>query len=377
MTAAFISVILPTYNRADLIGETLESLFAQTRCPDEILVIDDGSTDGTAALLANYGDSLRVLRHDNAGKAVSLNRGLASVRGDLIWIVDDDDILVPDACAHLAHALEADPTLDFCAGRHLDFTHDPVAGAKVLRAPGYMRSSSPGRIFPDLLEGCHIFQPGLMVRSRVYGAVGPFRDDLVRSQDYEMILRLSRHHRGVQLDEVVFWHRDHEGARGQAGNRFSAAQNADRWAAFNARIFSELLADLSDAELFSPAEWSATPVDARPRLARIARATIKARQRMWSEALSDIEVAARLGGGGLSALERALLGRASLSSLGTPELIADTGLHARVRRLRHLGPLGSACRNILRKSIRWQLRRALAQHDLRRSLSITRFFLRT
>lgn len=371
-----ISVILPTYNRCNLIGETLNSLLAQSRRPDEILVIDDGSDDGTPEVLRRYGEYIRVIRQDNSGKARALNRALGEIRGELVWIVDDDDLLLPDAAEQLSTALETEGTLDFCCGRHMDFTHDAQGEAKRhLRPPGYMCLSAPDEIFPHLLEGCHIFQPGLMVRREVYEAVGPFRQDLVRSQDYEMLLRIARSRRGRQLDRVVFWHREHSGQRGQAGKRFDMAEASNRWAEYNRVIFSELMPDLSDWELLPMRDWDTCPPENRQRLALIARATILARQRMWPEALGHLEEAARQSATPLSAAERARLARATLSTLGTAPLDRDRVLQTRLRQLGKAGTNGAEVRRLLRRGLRWQLRQAITQRNFARTQRLARFFL--
>lgn len=369
-----ISVIIPTFNRAPLIGETIESLLSQERPVDEILIVDDGSADNTQEVLAKFGGAVRVYHQENAGKAAALNRALDLAEGDLIWINDDDDILLPTAAAALATPLETDPDLSFCAGRHIDFTVDAQSKEKVFRAPGYMRTSTPGRIFPDLLEGCHIFQPGLMVRKAVYSDVGPFRVDLMRSQDYEMLLRIARRHRGLQLAEEVFWHREHEGKRGQVGMQFAAGQNADRWAAFNGQIFTEIFATLEDHELFSPEEWLATPDAARPRLAQVARGTVQARQRMWQDALDSFANAAQLSSAPLTQAERALAGRATLSTLGTPELLNSADLRARLKSLGKAGRSGAELRSILRRSMLWQIKAATTSRDLSKGASLLRYF---
>ena len=370
-----VTVLLPTFNRAGLIGETLDSLLGQTRLPDEIIVIDDGSEDATPEVLAGYGERITVLRKQNAGKAAALNDGLARARGDLIWINDDDDLILPETCARLAGALEADPGLDFCAGRHEDFEVNPKTGARDHRAPGYWRPSQPDEIFPDLLEGCHIFQPGLMVRRAVYDRVGPFRTDLTRSQDYEMILRIARHHRGRVLPELAFLHREHKGARGSAGERFAAQQNADRWKVFNHRIFSALLADLDDAELFDPVQWQGTAPEARPRLAAIKRGCVMARQRMWIEALPTWRDAVLRDTGPFSPAEIALLHRSTTSPLGAPELFDDPAVRLALRDLSRCGPRGQQILRVLQRSTRWQLRRALQRREWLQSARIMRFLI--
>lgn len=377
VTELKVSVILPTYNRSDLIGETIESLLLQERSPNEILIIDDGSTDDTAKTLAAFGDRFQIHHQTNAGKAAALNRGLAMTIGDLVWIVDDDDVLLPTACHALAGPLEQDLALGFCAGRHLDFITDPKSGQKEFRNPGYMRDSSPESIFPDLLAGCHIFQPGMMVRRTVYENIGPFREDLMRSQDYEMLLRIARNYRGIQLDNVVFWHREHEGKRGQKGNQFSAAQNADRWAEYNRQIFSDLLAELEDNELFAQSEWEAAAPDLRPRLAQIARGSVQGRQRMWRDALSSYITAASFSERSLTPAERDLIKQATLSTLGTPELIKDRRLHLAIRALGKTGQAGSEMRSILRRSMRWQFRAAVEAKSLSSITGLVRYFAST
>lgn len=290
--------------------------------------------------------------------------------------MDDDDILLPEACAQLSAPMEADLDLDFCCGRHMDFTHDP-AGSKETRQPGYMRQSEPDELFPHLLDGCHVFQPGLMVRRRVYESIGPFREDLVRSQDYEMILRIARCHRGKQLHEVVFWHREHKGQRGQAGQQFDAEKAADRWAEYNARIFSELLATLAKEEVVPTQEWQSTPEQDRPRLALVARATIQARQRMWETALDDLEAACAASSDPLSEAELSRLRRATLSPLGTAPLDCDARLQQRLRRIGRSGGVGKSIRLVLRQSMRWQLRAAATSGDIGRIFQTGRFFMRS
>ena len=364
MSVETISVIMPTFNRHDLIPETIEALLAQKRPIDQIIVVDDGSSDATADVLASYGERITRLHQENSGKAVALNNGLALASGSVIWIMDDDDLPVPEACEILVTPLETDKDLDFVAGRHIDFEVNPRTGEREFRDPGYMRCSSPDRIFPDLLEGCHIFQPGLMVRKTVYGTVGLFDRTMIRSQDYQMILRIARSHRGVQLEETVFYHREHLGVRGNAEMQFAADQNADRWAQYNARIFAPLMAELEDCQLFGRAEWEATPSAARPRMAHIARGTIFARQRMWADAMSAFESAlAQDRDTALSQIECAYLSRASLSPLGCPELLSEKDLQKRLKAIGRTGGVGAQMRAILKRSVRWRLKLAMRTGD--------------
>lgn len=369
-----ISVILPTYNRAHLIGETIQSLLEQTRMPDEILVIDDGSTDGTPEVLARH-EGLRVVQTENKGKASALNLALSLISGDLVWVVDDDDLLLPHACMALSAPLEADQGLDFCAGRHIDFEVDERTGRKITRLPGYMRDSLPKQIFPDLLEGCHVFQPGLMVRKRVYDAVGPFDASLVRSQDYEMILRIARHHRGMQLPEAVFLHREHRGRRGTAANGFAAAENSDRWAAFNRRVFTRLLDGLADQELLAGDDLAQLPSALRPRAARVKRGCVLARQRMWPEAIAAWREAAAMGSAPLSGIEREMLARSPNSALGAPELFADAKVRSGLAALSRMASPGAEMAAVLRRASRWHIRMAIRAGEWRQAMRGVRLLL--
>lgn len=369
-----VSVILPTYNRAHLIEETVQSLLEQTRIPDEILVIDDGSTDATSEVLARF-DCLTVLRIENGGKAAALNLALGKVTGELVWIVDDDDIMLPHACMIMATALEANPDLDFCAGRYIDFEVDEHTGARNTRPPGFMCISSPEQIFPDLLEGCFIFQPGLMVRKSVYEAVGPFNTSLVRSQDYEMILRIARRHRGMQLDEVVFLHREHGGQRGSAEENFAAAENSDRWAHFNRIIFSDLLDDLADEEILTKEDTAHLSALLCRRAALVKRGCIMARQRMWYEAVNSWREAAAVDSAPLSPLERKMLERSPNSPLGAPELFLDSAVRSELKALMHMSSPGPEMMAVLRRASRWHIRVALRMRDWHRTVQGVRLML--
>ncbi len=91
-----ISLVIPAYNARRTIGETIESVLAQTLVPDEIIVVDDGSTDGTADHPVLAHPHIRVLRQENAGAAKALNAGIANASGAYISFLDHDDLWLPD-----------------------------------------------------------------------------------------------------------------------------------------------------------------------------------------------------------------------------------------------------------------------------------------
>lgn len=94
-----ISVVMPVYNGAETIAESLDSIFEQTLQPDEIIVVDDGSTDNTLEILAGYGDAIKVMKTKNKGHASARNTGMGRAFGEFIAILDADDIWVRDKLA--------------------------------------------------------------------------------------------------------------------------------------------------------------------------------------------------------------------------------------------------------------------------------------
>src|SRR4051812_31835494 len=116
VTAVDVSVVVPTFNRAELLDHTLRSLEEQTTPPAEVVVVDDGSTDATAEILA--GREVTVVRNPDGGwgPARARNAGLGRVSTDYVAFVDSDDLLLPDALERLRALLESDPDAPFAYG---------------------------------------------------------------------------------------------------------------------------------------------------------------------------------------------------------------------------------------------------------------------
>lgn len=108
-----VSVVIPAYNAEGYLAATIESVLAQTYRPLEVLVIDDGSSDGTVALARSFGDPVRVIEQENKGPAGARNTGFAEARGDIIALLDADDLWMPERLAACVDLLQSDPTLGF------------------------------------------------------------------------------------------------------------------------------------------------------------------------------------------------------------------------------------------------------------------------
>jgi glycosyltransferase involved in cell wall biosynthesis len=104
-----VSVVVPSYNRADLLPSTLDAILAQTVPPGEVIVVDDGSHDDTLALLARYHPSVRVIAIENSGSIVARNVGLRAAAGTLVAFCDSDDLWRPDFLERMAALWSAEP----------------------------------------------------------------------------------------------------------------------------------------------------------------------------------------------------------------------------------------------------------------------------
>jgi len=108
MTTHTVSVVIPCYNAAPFLGETLESALAQTHSPLEVIVIDDGSTDDSAAIAESFGPPVRVIRQENQGESVARNRGMDEARGEWIALLDADDVWKPQKLERQTATLDED-----------------------------------------------------------------------------------------------------------------------------------------------------------------------------------------------------------------------------------------------------------------------------
>jgi GT2 family glycosyltransferase len=282
-----VSAIVPTFNRAHLIAECLESLLRQTRPLAEIIVVNDGSTDKTLEVLQGYAGRVQVINQNNAGKAAALNRALAESHGDYIWICDDDDVAEPDACANLAGALDNCVDSGFAYGRFQCFS---TAGG-VREAMGIPWPVKPAvDLFLALAERCFIFQFSSMVRRATYQTVGQFDETLLRSQDYDMSLRVARRHKGTFVPKLIYWQRQHSADRGPFADHFSADLIEYKSIQYGQVLFRRLLPTLSQDELTPTFAKSWAP-ELRQRAAALQLTCIAGRQGLWVEALDALDKA--------------------------------------------------------------------------------------
>lgn len=281
-----VSVIIPTFNRVMFIGETLDSVVPQLRACDEIIVIDDGSTDGTSSLIRSGKWPVHYIRQENAGKSAAVEKGIAEAKGGLIWIVDDDDIMAVGALDAMRKPLEVDTEAGFTFGTH-NYLIKKYGSWVQEPTPVFDRRGEPLHL--SLLRRCFFFQSGMLVRKKCYDAVGSFDVSLRRSQDYDMILRLSRLFKGVEVLGPLFHQRQHDGQRGANEAAISANNRDIGWMKYDGLIFNRVYTTytIEDFKGLVSHRDRAEAGDLEI-AARIARASVMARRALWSYAAADI-----------------------------------------------------------------------------------------
>ncbi|MGH7551298.1 MAG: glycosyltransferase family 2 protein [Gemmatimonadota bacterium] len=162
-----ISCVIPVYNAERWLAEAIESLLAQTRPPSEIVVIDDGSTDGSQVVAAAYGERVRYARQDHAGPATARNLGIEITSRDLVAFLDADDIAEPDRLKKQVACFDAIPDLDVCLTYIQRFWIPELAeeeerlGETDFARPRPGTVTQSGMVRRELLERV-VFDPSLM-----------------------------------------------------------------------------------------------------------------------------------------------------------------------------------------------------------------------
>ncbi|MCF8532018.1 MAG: glycosyltransferase family 2 protein [Reyranella sp.] len=290
MLASDVTAIIATCNRAHYLGAAVDSVLNQTAPPAQVIVVNDGSTDSTAAVLKRYDGRIELIEQENGGKSHALNQAMSLVRGAYVWIFDDDDIALPQNVERHQAVLETHPLVGFVYSGSSGIRSHP--GGRVEhtgRRP--MPDVADDEIFPRMLEQNFMQQQAMLVRTRCYREVGPFDVRLDRSQDYEMNLRLARRFPGKGLNAESFLYRDHDGWRGRPDAQIAADQRSRRWIDFSRELLPRLRVELELAE-YLPRSLGAQPLDEpRRRRALLQRACLMARCALWEQALADFREA--------------------------------------------------------------------------------------
>ncbi len=201
-----VSVIIPCFNGAAYLRQALESALSQTRPPLEVIVVDDGSTDDSAAIAASFGEGVRVIRQPNQGESVARNRALAVAAGTHTLFLDADDLLHPGALEQLVGAVAGDPKAVALMGT-ASFTVDP-------QAPFLVHQPAVSQFFPRIIGENPGVPHAWLTPTSLIRQVGGFCEPLQYFEDWDLWCQIGlTGARLVPVDFVGAYYRRHSAAQ--------------------------------------------------------------------------------------------------------------------------------------------------------------------
>lgn len=180
-----VSICIPTYNRRSYLKEALDSALVQTYQDREVVVVDDGSTDGTDEVVKDYGPDLRYYRVDHIGQAAARNELIERARGEYLTFLDSDDALFPDAVEKLMRVMAENGPDVFVYGYYVGMDeHGEVLPRRQPRLPS-------GNITADLFDFLYVKSCGTLCARSIYRAHGGFDASMPRCAVYKLLLQFS------------------------------------------------------------------------------------------------------------------------------------------------------------------------------------------
>lgn len=205
-----VSIIVPAYNAAKYLRMALDSALGQTYSDREILAVDDGSTDTTPQILAQYGNSIRVVRQANKGSAAACNAGVAMAQGQWVAFLDADDVWLPNKLAR---------QIELCGDAVISHTESVCFGDAL---PYEVRRSSfepPyfGHVLRELLIRNFITKSTVLMRRKVFLDIGGFDESYAAVEDWPFFLKVCAEHQLGYLPEAVVRYRVHKNSKSMQG----------------------------------------------------------------------------------------------------------------------------------------------------------------
>lgn len=283
-----MSVVLSVYNGGAYLAEAVESVLSQTYADFELVAIDDGSTDGSGAVLDGYAERdgrVRVLHQENRGLIASLNRGVEASRGALVARMDADDVALPDRLQKQVDYLDQHPEVGLLGGiaRYIDASGEDAGGAWPRWYPPALNAWRT--LFETVL--CH---PTVVIRRSVLDAVGVYDPAALHAEDYELWTRAIFHTRIANLPDPVLYRRKWEGTVGEVHSDRQERTVSDAVQAVQSRLLGRPV----DREIAVAARGLATrrPVSPDANLGAVSRhvaALCRAFRTVWGGRVPEVE----------------------------------------------------------------------------------------
>ena len=192
-----ISVVIPTFNRISLVARAIDSVLKQSLNPYEIIVVDDGSDDGTSEMIQNKYKSIKLIQQQNNGVSAARNNGIKHAKGDWIALLDSDDEWTEKKLENQVDRLIKTPEYDFCHTNEIWIRN----GVRVNQRKKHEKYG--GYIFDKCLDICRISPSSVLFRKNILDHVGWFDDQLPVCEDYDLWLRITAEYRILFIDEPL------------------------------------------------------------------------------------------------------------------------------------------------------------------------------
>jgi len=262
--SSLVTIIIPTYNYARYIHRAIDSALKQSYPNIEVVVVDDGSTDNTQAILTEYGDKIRYVCQANQGASAARNRGLVEARGEFIAFLDADDAYLPGNIAEKMNFLAAHNKYAWCYsnwawahdnGQAYMFGHEPALTLAHLKACG--------DVFLKALQGYRLGTNVFLFRRDVIDAVGGFDENLTVLEDYDLYLRAAAMFPLGYVDKVLCYVFEHKDSLGKGSSKQTGYYC--RWH-LNKKLMKLFLEQIKQV----PSHWNAIQSDVYRNLAELA-----------------------------------------------------------------------------------------------------------
>ena len=192
-----ISVVIPTYNRFNSIGRALDSILDQTYKPHEIIIVDDGSTDGTRELIRDHYPSIKYFYQSRSGVSKARNKGIVESKAKWIAFLDSDDQWQPNKLEEQKNNLKQNPTILVSHTNEIWIRN----GVRVNQMKKHQKYG--GYIFDKCLDFCRMSPSSIMIHRQVFEDIGNFDEDLLVCEDYDLWIRVTSKFPVTYLDKPL------------------------------------------------------------------------------------------------------------------------------------------------------------------------------
>ncbi len=216
-SSPLVSAVIPTFNRAGMLREAVASVLGQDYDRIELIVVDDGSTDDTPAVLETFGSAVKALRRENRGVSAARNAGIKAASGDLIAFLDSDDLWLPEKISVQVDFFKRNKDAWICQTEEIWIRN----GLRINPKKKHRKRS--GLIFEPSLHLCLVSPSAVMIRKDLFDRVGMFDETLPACEDYDLWLRIGALYPVFLIDRPLIVKRG-----GHAG-QLSAAPGLDAY----------------------------------------------------------------------------------------------------------------------------------------------------